>query len=93
MAEYTAKFNEFDRFVPSVVPTEDARGMKYIHGLNIDTVKHDDRIRSSILRQRGSALRIDGWDEKLEKSHTVKTYTQTDNQAVVPFQGNKRHFQ
>ena len=32
MAKYTAKFDELARFAPTIVPTDDARKMKYMHG-------------------------------------------------------------
>ena len=39
MVEYTAKFDELARFIPSMVPTDDARRIKYMHGLSINIVK------------------------------------------------------
>ena len=42
VAEYTARFDELARFAPSMVPTDDARRMKYMHGLSIDIVKQVD---------------------------------------------------
>ena len=42
VAEYTAKFDELARFVPSMVPSDNARRMRFMHGLNIDIVKQVD---------------------------------------------------
>ena len=38
MAEYTAKFDELARFEPSMVPSDDAGRMRFMHGLTIDIV-------------------------------------------------------
>ena len=95
VAEYTARFDELARFAPSMVPTDDARRMKYMHGLSIDIVKQVDsgetgpRSYADAVQQ---ALRIDRWDEKTEKSQTAKASTQTENRAMVPFRGNKGHY-
>ena len=96
VAEYTARFDELARFVPLIVPTDDARRMKYKHGLSIDIVKQVDsgetgpRSYADTVQQ---ALRIDGWDKKVEKSQTAKTDTRADDRVVVPFRGSKGHFQ
>ena len=69
MAEYTAKFDELARFAPLMVPTNAARRMKYMDGLNIDIVKQVDNGESgpqSYADAVHRALRIDGWDEILE---------------------------
>ena len=42
VAEYTAKFDSLVKFAPSMVPTDQARKMKYMHGLNVNVVNHVD---------------------------------------------------
>ena len=42
VAEYTAKFDELACFAPTIVPTDDARKMKYMHGLRTEIVKQVD---------------------------------------------------
>ena len=42
VAEYIAKFDELARFVPTIVPTDNARKMKYMHGLRTEIVKQLD---------------------------------------------------
>ena len=42
VAEYTAKFDELARFAPTIVPTDDARKMKYMLGLRTEIVKQVD---------------------------------------------------
>ena len=39
VAEYVAKFNELARFTPIIVPTDDARKMKFMHGLRPEVAK------------------------------------------------------
>ena len=39
VAEYTAKFDELARFAPIIVLTDDARKMKYMHGLRTKIMK------------------------------------------------------
>ena len=34
VAKYVAKFDELARFTPIIVPTDDARKMKFMHGLH-----------------------------------------------------------
>ena len=35
VAEYTAKFDELSRYAPTLVATDDARKIKYMHGLSV----------------------------------------------------------
>ena len=95
-AEYTVKFDGLARFAPSVVPSDDARRMRFMQGLNVDVVKQVDSGESSPRSYSDAVqrtLRIDGRDEKVEKSQIAKMYTKENNRAVVPFQGSKRQFQ
>ena len=39
VAEYVAKFDELARFVPTIIPTDEARKMKFMHGLRPEVVK------------------------------------------------------
>ena len=34
--EYVGKFDELARFAPTIVPTDDARKMKFMHGLRLE---------------------------------------------------------
>ena len=38
VAEYTAKLDELARYAPTMVATDDARKMKYMHGLSVEIV-------------------------------------------------------
>ena len=64
--EYTTKFDALARFAPSLVPTDQARKMKYMHGLNVDIVSQVDsgdtgpRTYANAVQR---ALRIAGWRE------------------------------
>ena len=42
MAQYTTKFDELARFAPTIVPSDDARKMKYMHGLRTEIEKQVD---------------------------------------------------
>ena len=42
VAEYDDKFDELARFAPPIVLTDQARMMKFMHGLRIDIVKQVD---------------------------------------------------
>ena len=39
VAEYVGKFDELARFAPAIMPTDDARKMKFMHGLCLEVVK------------------------------------------------------
>ena len=63
MAEYTAKFDELARFFPTIVPTDDARKMKYKYGLRTEIVKQVDSSKEgpeSYVDAVQRALRNDG---------------------------------
>ena len=38
VAKYTAKFDELAHYAPTMLATDDARKMKYIHGLSVEIV-------------------------------------------------------
>ena len=42
VAEYVTKFEELARFAPTIVPTDEARKTKFMHGLRVDIVKQVD---------------------------------------------------
>ena len=76
VAEYTAKFDELARFAPTIVPTDDARKMKYMLGLRTEIVKQVDSGREgpdSYADAVQRALRNDGWDKPGTKEVTNKT--------------------
>ena len=65
MAQYTTKFDELARFAPTIVPSDDARKMKYMHGLRTEIVKQVDNGKEgpeSYADAVQRALRNDGWD-------------------------------
>ena len=65
VAEYTAKFDELARFAPTIVPTDDARKMKYIHRLRTEIVKQVDsgkEVPESYADAVQRALRNNRWD-------------------------------
>ena len=78
VAEYTAKFDELARYAPTMAATDDARKMKYMHGLSFKIVsgKVGPRTYADAVQR---ALRIDGW--KL-------TNKLTSTQCVVEEGGN-----
>ena len=45
VAEYVGKFDELARFAPAIVPTDDARKMKFVHRLRPEVAKQIDRGR------------------------------------------------
>ena len=76
MAEYTAKFDELARFAPTIVPTDDARKMKYMLELRTEIVKQVDSGREgpdSYADAVQRALRNDAWDKPGTKEVTNKT--------------------
>ena len=63
VAEYTAKFGKLVCFAPTIVPTDDARKMKYMQGLRTEIVKQVDSGKEgpeSYADAMRSALRNDG---------------------------------
>ena len=42
IAEYTAKFDELARYAPTMVATDDANKMKYMHALSVEIVTQVD---------------------------------------------------
>ena len=63
LAEYVAKFNELAWFAPTMVPTDDARKMKFMYGIRPEVAKQIDNGREgpeSYVDAVQSALRYDG---------------------------------
>ena len=42
VAEYVAKFDELAKFSPSMVPTDQSRKMRFMHGLDVEIVRQVD---------------------------------------------------
>ena len=67
VAEYVMKFEELARFAPNVVPTDEARMSKFLHGLRLQIVKQVDSEATGPQSYGDAvqrALRQDGWDRK-----------------------------
>ena len=67
VAEYVMKFEELARFAPNVVPTDEARMSKFLHGLRLQIVKQVDSGATGPQSYGDAvqrALRQDGWDRK-----------------------------
>ena len=64
VAEYTAKFDDLTRYAPTMVATDDARKMKYMHDLSVEILTQVDsgevgpRTYPDAVQR---ALRINGW--------------------------------
>ena len=43
--QYVTKFDELARFMPTIVPTDEARKMKFIYGLFLEIAKQTDNDR------------------------------------------------
>ena len=92
VTEYTAKFDALARFAPSIVPTDEARRVKYMHGLRIDIVKQVDsgevgpRSYTDAVQR---ALRVDGWERRDEKVAVTKPGSSNSEQAPVPNPTNR----
>ena len=79
VAEYTAKLDELARYAPTMVATDDARKMKYMHGLSVEIVTHVDSGEVGPRTYTDAAqrsLRIDSW-----KLTNKPTSTQTIAEA------------
>ena len=66
-----AKFDELARFAPTIVPTDDARKIKFMHGLCPEVAKQIDNSRQGLGSYADAvqrALRYDGWDRLEDKS-------------------------
>ena len=90
VAEYTAKFDELARYAPTLVTTDDARKMKYMHGLSVEIVTQVDsgeigpRTYADAVQR---ALRIDGW--KLTNKPT-STSTVAETSGNTSLKGQKQ---
>ena len=72
---------ELARFTPTIVPTDEAQNMKFMHGMRPKIVKQVDSEREwpeSNIDAVQRALRNDGWDKKEEKSTENKSTHRTD---------------
>ena len=64
-AEYAVKFEELSRYAPKMIASNDARTMKFMHGLRLEVVKQVDsgeigpRSNADVVQR---AVRISGWD-------------------------------
>ena len=96
VAEYTAKFDELLRFAPTIVPTDDARKMKYMHGLRTEIVKQVDNGKEgpeSYADAVQRALRNDGWDRQKDRTSGGRTYRPSDGQNKETGYEKKKQFQ
>ena len=75
-AEYAVKFEELSRYAPKMIASNDARTMKFMHGLRLEVVKQVD---SGEIGTRPYAdgvqrvVRISEWDATGENVITSKT--------------------
>ena len=92
VSEYTAKFDTLARFAPSLVPTDQARKMKYMHGLNVEIVSQVDsgdtgpRTYANAVQR---ALRIAGWRES-ERIPESKPVAAPSSEPAKTGQGNSQ---
>jgi len=90
VAEYTAKFDSLAWFASSLVPTDQARKMKYMHGLNVNVVNHVDsgdvgpRTYANAVQR---ALHVAGWNGN-EKAPASKSAATTPSESADASQGN-----
>ena len=83
VAKYTAKFDELACFAPTIVPTDDARKMKYMHGLRTEIVKQVDSDKKgpeSYANAVQKPLRNNGWDRQEDKTSGGRTDRLGDGQ-------------
>ena len=77
--EYVAKFDELARFAPTMVPTDEPRKIKFMHGLHPEVAKQIDNGREgpeSYTDPVQRALRNDGWDKPEDKSVEARSNCQ-----------------
>ena len=89
---YTTKFDTLARFAPSLVPTDQSRKMKYMHGLNVDIVSQVDSGDvgpRSYANAAQKTLRIAGWREG-DRTPAPKPTTATPSEAAGPKQSESR---
>ena len=76
VAEYVVKFDELAWFAPTIVSIDDARKMKFMHGLRREVAKQIDSGREgpeSYADAVQRALRNDGWDRPEYKNVETQT--------------------
>ena len=73
MAEYTAKFDELALFAPTIVQTDVARKMKYMHGIRTKIVKQVDSGKKGPESFANRAMRNDGWNRKENRTSGERT--------------------
>ena len=81
VAEYTAMFDELGRFAPTIVPTNDARKMKYMHGVKTEIVKQVDSSKEgpeSYADVVQRAMRNNGWDRQEDRTNQGRTDRSAD---------------
>jgi len=92
VSEYTTKFDTLARVAPSLVPTDQARKMKYMHGLNVEIVSQVDsgdtgpRTYANAVQR---ALRIAGWRES-ERTPVLKPVAAPSSESTKTGQGNSQ---
>ena len=67
IAEYVTKFDVLSRFAPTIVPIDDVRKMKFMHGLRIEIARQIDSGKEgpeSYADVVQHALRNNGWDKQ-----------------------------
>ena len=90
--EYAAKFKELSQYAPKMIASNDARKMKFMHGLRLEVAKQVDSGeigRRSYADAVQRAVRIFGWDATGEKVTTTNTeglgdYFGNPNQGYKP---------
>ena len=94
--EYTAKFDALARFAPSIISTDEARRVKYMHGLRIDIVKQVDSREvgpRSYTDAVQRALRVDRWEHRDEKVAVIKEKHSNSEQASKSYQPKSNFIQ
>ena len=79
VAEYVVKFDELARFAPTIVRTDNARKMKFMHEIYLEIAKHIDSDREgpeSCADAVQIALRYGRWDRPEDKSVETRTARQ-----------------
>ena len=95
VTEYTAKFDELAYFTPTIVPTDNARKMKYMHGLRTEIMKQLDCGKEgpeSYADAVERALRNDGWDRQEDRTSGGRTDRLADGQNKETGCKNKKQF-
>ena len=81
VAEYVAKCDELARFAPTMVPTYEARKMKFMHGLCPEVAKQIDNGREgpeSFADAVQRVMRNDRWDKQDDKGAETRSTRQEE---------------